>query len=437
MVKSGFRLGKALYGGYFYDLARDKYKSYSNKTQASINRAGRVAKSVAQAAIGPAVKRATGSNLLAAVASGAARGMLMPRRRQYTSGFFTGKIKGRRFRRSRRQKKLARFFKGVNWNNEVTSVVTDDKCVYLMHSTFPALTFMKYTIYSLFKNILNQGGIQFNAFTDARQTRIGTGDTFIIEWKANVSSAPVATGYTVVLGDVTYQNVADGLWLSVYNNLINNVAGFTSRGIILRAYWQTFALEIPSELNLQGSYVSFVAKSALKMQNRSVNVAGDEEIDVNNVPLYGKGYDGKGNGFVTKSNNVIMTPCDGVNGWNTFAAGAGADLQEPPQLYSLQYAKGMKTLYIPSGGIKTSVLYEKQTISLQILLRTLNGLYFQATDTEQFHRLGKVRMYALERPIAKIGAELGINVTAEHDYKLWVELHNKKGMYTGPINTVL
>lgn len=431
----------SIYDRTLYNRARQTYLR-NNRGVAGAGRstAARVRNAIAsasRAAIGPVVRRITGSNALGAIASAAARGFTAPVRRQYSSGVFAGKIRSKPFRRSRRQKKLAKLFKGVNYNNEVTSVVTDDKCVYLMHSTCPVLTVMKYAVYSLFKNIVNQGGINFSSFSDGRAPRITTGDQFIIDWKVSVSSGVTSTGYTVVVGDTTYQNCAEGFWTAIYNGLINNTAGFTSRAVILRAYWITAALDQPSELNLQGSYVSMVAKSTMKMQNRSVNAAGDEEIDVNNVPLYGKGYDGSGNGFVTKSNNIILQPCDSTNGWFTVGAGSSTELQEPPQLYHLQYAKGTRSLNIASGAIKTSILYDKTTMSLQQLLRTANSLFFQATDTEQFHRIGKVRMYALERPIAKIGAELGINVTAEHDYKLWVEVHNKKMMYTGPINTVL
>lgn len=436
-----FQLRKAAYGGYFADAARHYYRRYrrgmAGAGRATVNRVRNAIAGASSAAVGPVVRRITGSNTLAAIASGAARGYAAPIRRQYSSGVFGGKISGRRFRRGRRQKKLAKLFKGVNYNNEVTSVVTDDKCVYLMHSTFPVLTIVKYTLYSLFKNLLNQGGINISAFSDNRAARIGTGDIFAIDWKSSVTTATVVTGYTVVIGDSTYKDCAEGFWQSIYNGLINNSAGFTSRSVVLRAYWITATGEHVAELNLQGSYVSVVAKSTMKMQNRSVNVAGDEEIDVNNVPLYGKGYDGRGNGFVTKSNNVILQPCDSTNGWFTVGATTTSELQEPPQLYSLQYAKGVKSLHIASGAIKTSILYDKSSMSLQQMLRTANSLYFQVTDTEQFHRIGKVRMYALERPIAKLGGELGINVTAEHDYKLWVEVHNKKQMYTGPINTVL
>ncbi len=109
--------------------------------------------------------------------------MFPKRRANYSSARYGGKIGGRRFRMPRRVKKLAKKFMGVNFNFERTALVTDDKCVYLQHSTMPLLNILKFTCYCIMKALLNRAGIQFSSFQNERAARIGTGDTISVTWK--------------------------------------------------------------------------------------------------------------------------------------------------------------------------------------------------------------------------------------------------------------
>lgn len=439
-IEMAFSFRKAAYGGYFADGARYLYGRVNRRYNNRRTRRG-VAKAVRQMA-GPVAKAALGTKY-GSLVDAAAKYMFPQKRGYVTSAGYSGKIGNKRFKYSRRTKKLARKSNsGVNFNFERTGLYTDNKCVYVSHSTMPLLNIMKYTVYAIFKKVLNQNGIQFAQFTDGRSQRIITGDSFAFSWKPSISAAPVSTGYTVLLSDLTYKQIADGIWNVLNTSLLNSASGFTPQSIMLSFQWYSgvASATIVSDLNLNGCNVAISSKSSLKIQNRSIGSTGNnEEDDVDNVPVHGKGYEGYGNGFIARSSNTIIKPCDLTYGWTGYGAGSEVVLQEPPQVYHFQYARGVKSCHIQPSRIKTSIMYDKRTISLNQLIKTLNAMSIADPDTDQYHRIGKVRMYAFERSIALFGGEVtpGINLACEHDLKCWIDLKIKRPVYTAPDNQVL
>jgi len=358
----------------------------------------------------------------------------------------TASFAGKRFRYrrpSRMQKRRYRkAFNGVQYCIERVANVTDDRCVYLEHSTAPMNTLAKYVIYALLKKLLNAAGIQFTAWEEIRAGRVQTGDTFALSYRKNMVDAPVSIGYTVVAGDVTYGAIADGFWLVVYNNLINcgALVGMQSNALLQLASYVGVDGRHHAELNMRTCTISILTKSTLKMQNRSVNVITDDQSDdVNNVPLYGKSYQGRGNGLVPRDTSSRVVPCDSVYGWTMFGAGPENQLAEPPQAYHFQYCKKSAKVHIGPGRIKTSVLTDKLNMSMDRFLRHVYALYTSSVaDTNQYSTAGKIRLFALERPIAKQDGEaIGINVSAEHDFKAWIDVNVSRGRYTSSTNIVL
>lgn len=365
-----------------------------------------------------------------------------PRRvmRKVRKAYYGGKYKSRPFPKPKRltRKLYKRAFNGVQRNIERTATVTDDKCVYLAHSTFPATEILKQAVYAIVKRLYNNMSIYFSSF---EENFVRTANNWVIAayYKPSITAAVTSTSYTIAVGDSTYKNVADGFYLAILNNMVNSAGGFTMQSILQMFSILDTSGNVISRLNALDSTLSVFTKSSLKMQNRSVNVSTDnEEGDINNVPLTGRGYEGRGNGFVTRDLNLIMTPCSLDYGWTSFGAGTTNNLQEPPQVYHLQYAKGVRTANIQPGTIKTSILVKKEYMNMNRFLGLLNGLYIAATDTNQYHTIGRVRMFAFERAIARMAGDAspGITVITEHDLKLWVDVKLKRGGYVGPDNFV-
>jgi len=375
--------------------------------------------------------------------TGRTRNVLMGR--MNNTAHFAGKIGGYRRPNRSQKRKYKKAFNGVQYVFERADTVLDSTCIYAEHCTLPIKTVAKYVVYTMLKKLLNFGSIQFSDWTELRSGRIITGDTFALSYKQLYSSATsTVISYTVTALDLTYGQIADKLWVQIFDNLINPAGGVF--GMQAQALLQSMSYVASSgghiaEINLRDASVSVMTKSSLKMQNRSYNLAADnEDTDINNVPLYGKSYEGSGNGFVPRDFSNIMVPCDIEYGWNIFGAGSANALREPPPQYHLQYARRSAKVVISPGKIRTSVLNGNLNMSLDRFFKQCYAIFTSTiTDASQFHKLGKVRMFALERPIATLPGEVtpGVIMAVEHDFKGWIDIQCKKGQYTAPTTLVI
>lgn len=367
------------------------------------------------------------------------------RRRPFmNTAYFAGKRFSYRRPGKVAKKRYKKAFNGVQWCIERADTVLDTKCVFAEHCSVPIKTVAKFTVYAMVKKLLNEADIQFSDWNELRAGRIVDGDSIALTYKKFFSSTSgTVISITVATGDTTYGSVAEKFWLAIFNGLINPSGGVD--GMLPQAQLSTLSFVVggghKAELNLRGASMSCIVKSSLKMQNRSYNIATDNESDdINNVPLYGKTYEGRGNGFLPRDNSNVMAPCDVDYAWNIYGASSSTTLQEPPEAYQLQYVTRSGKATIPPGKIKTSVINDRIVMSLDTFFKTCYSQYpGTASDNLQFHRMGKIRMFAFERPIATLPGEVtpGVAMAVEHDYKGWVQINVKKGQYTAPVNIVI
>lgn len=164
----------------------------------------------------------------------------------------------------------------------------------------------------------------------------------------------------------------------------------------------------PFNLELTNARMRVYAKSTLKIQNRSYGGGGTEEDDVDNVPLYGKSYQFRGNGTDYMGGTTSVTVGGGVvrplyanNTTGLFAFGVAGlidvnnseDLGEPPAAFCFRGVRKHDKVRIEPGHIKTSTLVDSYTISLQNLI-TMCGFVDSNPSKNQ---LGKFRLFALEK----------------------------------------
>jgi len=181
------------------------------------------------------------------------------------------------------------------------------------------------------------------------------------------------------------------------------------------------------QVALQGARVSFYSKGSLKMQNQTVVTAGDDEQDVNNVPIYGKTYQYKGNVMQTKSYTTIIK-LDYDQSVVAQGASSNMTLQEPPQPSTLIDCYRSGKIAINPGRIKSSVITKKFTVSL--------GEFYKAVkewDTVNNTYLTTTRSIALEKVLA-VGAN-NITIAYEHDLKMYLTLKLDR-IETPPYNIV-
>lgn len=272
------------------------------------------------------------------------------------------------------------------------------------------------------------------------------------------SLSEVVSGTTAFRIEVQYRNVASGgiqshghTFASTDSwNIVRNKIGEWVRqtqnavpGVIWNS--MSFFEIIPAtpnqtlclvRLDLLKAKVDIFAKSTLKIQNRTRE--GSIESDaVDNCPLYGKVYDGKGNyffykgdkssqdyqPFVPDDNNCTFSYQIGDTTSTSNEGSAIIDvamlstLREPPSKNMFYKVKTEGAAHLDPGMIKTSVLVYKRKMLLNTYFRLLCYNGFTERNTLD---IGTFRFLILEKllqPTATVAQNI-INCACEVDNKI-------------------
>jgi len=358
--------------------------------------------------------------------------------------------KGRRMNRKmkRRYKKA---FGGIEFCEERVFNITDNRCVYIAHHSQPVMNVAKMMAYALFKRLLNHAGVQFSSWSDTALGIITTADVIGLEYKITPVAGTAASTWTAptVTIATTLGSLAELFWLHIRDNFLRqgaNIANIGSQFRLTKIYWlEAGTNRNKDQIQLADAKFSCMIKSTLKMQNRSIATTDDDEsTDVNNVPLTGRSYDFKGNMMIPRDNAMgdglaIFTTPDNEVGISIIGALAVTALQEPPSPYFFATKPKTAKQSLQPGDIKTSVINDRINVNISSFFRFVNGiLRGNASYSQLYNPLGKSRMFAFERVIARLGSEIepGIVVTTEVDIKFWAEVRTGSGQYTGPLNIV-
>jgi len=169
-------------------------------------------------------------------------------------------------------------------------------------------------------------------------------------------------------------------------------------------------------------------KSTLKIQNRSVEVAGDDEDDVDNVPLYGRTYEGNGSGMDSRNPRVLAAAVDfyshkSTGMINVIPGSSDMSLREPPLPNNFVGVKDSQKFSLSPGKIKTSILetHIKGT-SLHRLMRTL----YDPTNSGDVYRnttYGSYRVMGYEKVILAEASKLTTSIAYEKNDRIAFKLN--------------
>jgi hypothetical protein len=173
--------------------------------------------------------------------------------------------------------------------------------------------------------------------------------------------------------------------------------------------------QIIAQYDLKRAKMAYYIKSSLKIQNRTTNTATSTEADdVDNVPLYGKAYDGPGNYFSLGEN--YFSPAHNTQ-QNFFIRGnlSTEPMAEPLPVGQFKRLKTCGKAHLDPGQIKTSVLTDSGKMGFNMLTLKL-GASEAATN---ILAIGKQRVYILEKMIQSVatGDATGIKLAYEVDFK--------------------
>lgn len=209
-------------------------------------------------------------------------------------------------------------------------------------------------------------------------------------------------------GSSTVKSVIDWLELQI-SNLFGQSQQAMLESITCFQNGGTAQYTVPVQMNLRQCYITLESKSSLKIQNRSKNALGSEADEVDNVPLYGKQYSGKGSGVhpIKKGSNIALFawPATGV----IQATGTAQFMKEPPNGYEFEEAVKVGKAKLEPGEIKTSVIYDRTSCHIDKYFAALIRGTGALVPAYPRLNIGKFRLFALEKMI-ETNNELPINM---------------------------
>jgi len=189
----------------------------------------------------------------------------------------------------------------------------------------------------------------------------------------------------------------------------------------------------PTLLWLERAKVSYHVKSSMKFQNRSgTNVSGNQEDDVNNVPLYGKSYSGFGTGPTPRQADktslaVTSFLAEQAHGLiNPAPADVNASgYLEPPNPTLLGRATKWTKVMMNPGLVKTSVLTDKKSISFNAFVKLLflSWTLNTAVTVKTMTRNGNYRLFMVEKILqAGVADTANLVLAYEINYELSMDM---------------
>lgn len=317
--------------------------------------------------------------------------------------------------------------------------------VYIGHTTFSQQIYQASACRALIKRLLLKADIDVTDF-----------DTVAVFPNANyyilyVVYQPSPGSATLIDSSINYSpglESPNDLATKLYNLIFNG--SYTDNQII----WKRLRLDASdpitfnnegtvAQINLETARIHFHCKSALKVQNRAVNSEGGDTEDVDNVPLYGRSYEGPGNGAIYVINNnqyffqAQPLPADalGVVGnpqrfaitpnVTNFGTGYNNTMyKEPPMPKSFKTVTHCGKAHLEPGQIKTSVITHTKSFSFMRMVRDFYSGTTSPGPIGAYQRsYGKYRFFCLEKMIQTVAT------TTVNSIKVAFEVDTKVGAY--------
>lgn len=303
--------------------------------------------------------------------------------------------------------------------------------LYVGHYTHPINRVRFELMRGIFKRLLAEAKIYVPA-TDSLLSDLGfsIGDSFNIDYE-NPPGTPFTVSRLVAAGDTFSSLVA------YFGN--NSRSYFTLTQTLLSSVYfdPSASSKIPRvNMDLKNCYVSIYCKSNFKIQNRTVQVAGQESSEeVDNMPVFGKGYMFKGNQTSSRGFGATLAQlsCNPDNGVFETAGGNGTTElpNEPPEPAYWTGVKKFGSIHLDPGVVKTSVISKRESHLVNWWIKQLQGgSGVLGTVGRQYFGVSKV--FAIEKMINANGSQ-PISLATEHNLTLYVTVKVKKSVQMRPI----
>lgn len=304
--------------------------------------------------------------------------------------------------------------KGVQVCLEQGNVVTSSSSIYIGHASCPARVAKRAFWRALVKLILIRSN-KLNPDWNAIPRGVNVGDTWVVEYRVNMDAGtPFSSSVVTWAAGLTQDQIALAF--------ASNFESFSSQFTVDRIEYRPNNAGVGnSTIYLNNAHVELDVLSTFKIQNQTVTLAADDESDnVNNVPLIGKSYQGKGTGTKYQVERTGFSPfiCEPSYGI-IYKAGTDNDLAEPPSAKLFQQVKKAGKVTLGPGEIKTSTIKYRKRLGMQNFISLIFDLQADLNPKFKLKHLGEFKFYGLEKQIDALAAtaENNIKVAYEHDLK--------------------
>lgn len=402
------------------------------------------------------------------------------KRANVSQGYLAGKVRPdtktskklvRRVRKNGKKKKVSTRFGlqsyGIHYVTEtrwVSKTDTIDKfeSIQVGHTSMPGRVVLLGLCRAMVKQLFKK--FRIKEFTDACTNdpyNLNAGDVIDLVYYDNFTTNTEQVQTYSISAGLTWEAISVGMYTILTENIGPKVLKNT-RFFELRYKPQGGSWNQPYSMDLTTAKFEVEIKSALKIQNRTINSAGnDQEDDVDNVPLTGYLYELKGNNMwnrtfksglkgigtgATASNDTVLyetfiksgpfySPgADGVAVQYAPTAAPFARPSEPPKPYELYNCMKSSKIRLNPGAIQTSVLNQKYKLDFTYLIKLLLEDFNCSVDLTQAYnpRKGLCRVFHLEKVIGSDVSSVSIGV--ENQFDLWARMISKpQGKFTNTI----
>jgi len=322
----------------------------------------------------------------------------LPARHRFKSsrGVLAGRVKRTKMTKS----KADPFKKGIRYVSESNSIETQAEVIYLGQTTAPAYNVIRAMSYALTKYLMAKVAHYVVNWNDKIDDPTSVKTTAFLQYYATASSTTLLQ--TVIIDDVskTYLDFATAL-----EGKIILVHGFGTEAVLdsivlLRSDTGAGAgLMENMTIPIRDLRFAYKAKCDMKIQNRTTSETGSEADQVDNIPLYGKIYYGKGTGPICKDLHRVgsVLVANQLNGIIIPPGSVPNSLLEPPPKYFFKNVQHVQKLALNPGEIKTISQTHSFTMGVNEVLKAVLPVGGGNSDIPNATQFGKFAMIGVEK----------------------------------------
>jgi len=371
-----------------------------------------------------------------------------------SSSYKSGGFIGRRRVSRRKEKHSKRNYQGVTLVTEVGGVLdsavnngsgsaqskTNGNTVAVGHMTFPYRTVLGMACRAIVKKLFIQAGDGDLSDFELAIPLVSGEERVKLFFYTNPDNDTLQSHAFTVNGN-SYNSLSLLIADYISNNfdpdyVVHSIEYMTNDAIYTQRQY--------TKLSLAGCTLRFHAKSTLKVQNRTVNTTGGDEESVDNVPLYGRAFEGKGagTGAITRDKKGVTFAAREFVGDDKYGTIAKVPsekwYQEVPR--ADQFLKVQKSIKakIEPGQIKTSRLTSRLTIIFDKLIRELVTYSYGFSRNHGMHSLGHYRFMMFEKMINAVQGTATNSMKLAYETNLFMSCTAtiKRNFQTAQLNDV-